>query len=77
MNEVLDVHSQRFARELIRIRSRAQPAPKSVLDDGARTIANDGVAARPQRQQERGLSCAGAARDDYSRHAEMTSSLAC
>jgi hypothetical protein len=70
MNKVLDVHSQRFMRELIRIRSRTQPAPTAVLDDGARAIADDGVAASLERQQERGLSCAGAARDYYSRHAE-------
>ena len=45
-NKVLDVQSQRFARELSRIRSRAQPAPPAILDDGARAISDDGVAAR-------------------------------
>ena len=45
MNKVLDVHSQRLVRELIRIRSRTQPAPTAFLDDGARAIADDGVAA--------------------------------
>jgi hypothetical protein len=39
----------------------------------ARAIADDGVAARLQRQQERGLPCAGAAGDHYSRHAEVPS----
>jgi len=66
MSKVLDVHSQRFVRELNRIRSRTQPPPATILDDGARAIADDGVAARLQRQQERGLPCAGAAGDDYS-----------
>src|SRR2546425_7161491 len=36
MNKVLDVHSQRFVHELIRIRSRTEPAPTAVVDDGAR-----------------------------------------
>ncbi len=71
MNKILDVHSQRFVRELVRIRSRTQPAPTAVLDDGARAIADDGVAASLQRQQERGLPCAGAACDYYSRHATV------
>src|SRR5215510_13534847 len=73
MNKVLDVHSQRLAHELIRIRSRTQPAPTALLDDGARAIANDGVAASLQRQQECGLTCPGAACDHYSRHAEVPS----
>src|SRR5215510_2224468 len=73
MNKVLDVHSQRFVHELIRIRSRTQPAPTAVLNDGARAIANDGVAASLQRQQERDLPCAGAACDHYSRHAGVPS----
>jgi hypothetical protein len=38
-----------------------------------RAIADDGVAARLQRQQERGLPCAGVACDDYSRHSELPS----
>jgi hypothetical protein len=71
LNKVLTVHSQHFVRELICIRSRAQPAPTAVLDDGARAIADDGVAASLQRQQERGFPCAGAACDDYSRHTEV------
>jgi hypothetical protein len=55
MHKVLDAHSQRFVHERIRIRSRTQVAPAAVLDDSARAIADDGVAARLQRQQERGL----------------------
>jgi len=66
LHKVLDVHVQRFVCERIRIRSRTQPALKTVLDDGARAIADDGVAASLQRKQERGLPCAGAAGDDYS-----------
>jgi hypothetical protein len=58
-------------RELVRIRSRTQPAPTAVLDDGAWAFADDRVAASLQRQQERGLPCAGAACDYYSRHAEV------
>jgi serine/threonine protein kinase len=54
--------SQRFERE-----ARAIAA---VLDDSARAIANDGVAASLQRQQKRGLPCTGATCDYYSRHAE-------
>jgi hypothetical protein len=77
MNKVLDVHSQHFVHELIRIRSRTQPAPTALLDDGARAIANDGVAASLQRQQERGLTCPGAACDHYSRHAEVPSPVFC
>src|SRR5262245_12160805 len=73
MNKVLDVHSQRFVHELICIRSRTESAPNAVLDDGARAIADDGVAASLQRQQECGLPCAGAACDHYSRHAEVPS----
>jgi len=66
MHKVLDVHAQRFVRELRRIRSRTQPALKTVVDDGARAIADDGIAARLQCKQERGLPCARAACDDYS-----------
>ena len=75
MNKVLDVHSQRFVRERIRIRSRTQPAPAAILNDGTGGIADDGVAASLQRQQERGLPCAGAACDHYSRHAEVPSQV--
>jgi len=71
MDKILDVHSQRLVRELVRIRSRTQPAPTAVLDDGARAIADDGVTASLQRQQERGLPCAGAACNYYSRHSEV------
>src|SRR5579863_3056702 len=49
MHEILDVHSQRFVRELVGIRSRTQPAPAPVLDDGSRAIADDGVPASLQR----------------------------
>ena len=66
MHKVLDVHAQRFVRRLIRIRSRTQPALKAVLDDGARAIADNGMAESLQSQQERGLPCAGAAGDAYS-----------
>src|SRR5262249_7155898 len=59
MNEVFDVHSQHFMRELMRTRSRTQPAPTAVLDDCARAIRDAGVAASQQRQQERGLPGAG------------------
>src|SRR5262249_60848893 len=34
MNKVLDVHSQRFVHELIRIRPRTKPAPTAALGDG-------------------------------------------
>ena len=70
MNKVLDVHSQCFLRERIRIRSRTQSAPAAILNDGTGGVADDRVAASLQRQQERGLPCAGAACDHYSRHAE-------
>ena len=71
MHKVLDVHAQRFVHELMHNRSRTRVAPPAILDDGARAIADDGVAASLQRQQERGLPCARTAGDDYSRHAEL------
>src|SRR5262245_24757490 len=73
MYKVLDIHAQRLVHGLRRTRSRTQPAPNAVLDDGARAIAGDGVAAGLQRQQERGLPCAGATCDDYSRHLGLPS----
>jgi hypothetical protein len=42
LHKVLDVHAQRFVREFRCIRSRTQVAPKAILDDGARAIADDG-----------------------------------
>jgi hypothetical protein len=71
MNKVLDVHAQRFVCELKRVRPRTQPAAAAVLDDGARAVADDGVAASLQCEQERGLADAGAACDHDSRHAVM------
>src|SRR5215213_4231256 len=70
-NIVVDVQAQRFMHERIRIRSRTQPVPEAILDDGARAIADDGVATRPQRQQECGLASSGATGHHYSRHAQM------
>jgi hypothetical protein len=54
MNEVLDVHSQRFLRERIRLRSRTQSAPAAILNDGTGGIADDRVTTSLQSQQERG-----------------------
>src|SRR6266545_1248239 len=70
-NIVVDVHAQRFVHKRIRLRSRTQPVPEAILDDGARAIADDRVATRLQRQQERGLASSGATGDHYSRHAEF------
>jgi len=57
----------------MRNRSRTQPAPNAILDDGARAITDDSEAALLQRQQKRGLSCARATGDDYSRQAKVPS----
>src|SRR4030095_11758191 len=73
MNKVLDVHSQRFLSERIRIRSRTQSAPAAILNDGTGAVADDRVTTSLQSQQERGLPCAGGACDHYSRHAEVPS----
>jgi hypothetical protein len=51
MNEVLDVYSQRFLREGIRIRPRTQSAPSPILNDGAGGIPDDRVATSLQGQQ--------------------------
>src|ERR1051326_3705293 len=73
MNKVLDVHSQRFLSERIRIRSRTQSAPAAILNDGTGAVPEDRVTTSLQSQQERGLPCAGSACDHYSRHAEVPS----
>jgi hypothetical protein len=73
LNKVLDVHSQRFLRERIRIRSRTQSAPAAIPNDDTGGVADDRVTTSLQRQQERGLPCAGGACDHYSRHAEVFS----
>jgi hypothetical protein len=71
MDVVLDVTAQHLLHELMRFRSRSQSAPAALLDDDTGAIADDGIAASLQRQQERGLPCAGAACDYYSRHAAV------
>src|SRR5215467_1329990 len=73
MNKVIDVHSQRFLRERIRIRSRTQPASAAILNDGTGRVADDRVTTSLQSQQERSLPCAGRACDHYSRHEEVAS----
>jgi len=73
LDKVRDVHAQRFTHKLMRNRSRTQPAPNAILDDGARAITDDSEAALLQRQQKRGLPCARATGDDYSRQAKVPS----
>ena len=73
MNKVLDVHSQRFLPERIPIRSRRQSAPLAILNDGTGSVADDRVTTHLQSEQERGLPCAGGARDHDSRHAQVPS----
>jgi hypothetical protein len=55
MNKVLNVHSQRFLRKRIWIRSRTQSAPAAILNDGTGGVADDRVTTSLQSQQERGL----------------------
>jgi len=43
MNKVIDVYSQRFLRERIRIRSWTQPASAAILNDGTGGVADDRV----------------------------------
>src|ERR1700674_632592 len=71
MNKVLDVHSQRFLRERIRIRSRTQSALAAILNDGTGGVADDRVTMSLESQQERGLPRAGASGDHDSRHAAV------
>src|SRR6185295_11861253 len=75
MNKIFDVDSQRFLRERVRIRSRTQSAPATILNDGTGGVADDRITTSLQSQQERRLPCAGGACDHYSRHAEDVNSL--